>query len=75
MILLQRRFAGLLVSKLLLLSSHRGAVVSGELLSTGQDVDEFVEYHIAFYDVMVFAKSYCRYSKHTRKILEVRRIV
>ena len=42
----------------------------GETLSDGEDVDTFVERHIANSDVMVFAKSYCPYCRHTRELLK-----
>lgn len=44
----------------------------GENLSTGVDVDSYVEKMIHSNDVMVFAKSYCPYCRHTRQLLQVR---
>ena len=41
-----------------------------ETLSTGESVKTFVKEHIAANDVMVFAKSYCRFSKRSRALLE-----
>jgi glutaredoxin len=52
---------------LLLISS---VVIQAELLSTGEDVDAFVQKKIASVDVMVFAKSYCPYCRHTRSLLQ-----
>jgi hypothetical protein len=46
--------------------------VLGENLSTGVDVDSYVEKMIRNYDAMVFAKSYCPYCRHTRQLLHVR---
>jgi glutaredoxin 3 len=58
----------LFLSALLLLISS--AVIQAELLSTGEDVDAFVQKKIAGADVMVFAKSYCPYCRHTRSLLQ-----
>jgi glutaredoxin 3 len=58
----------LLLSALLLLISS--VVIQAELLSTGEDVDAFVQKKIAGADVMVFAKSYCPYCRHTRSLLQ-----
>jgi glutaredoxin len=46
--------------------------VLGENLSTGVDVDAYVEKMIRSYDAVVFAKSYCPYCRHTRELLHVR---
>jgi glutaredoxin 3 len=58
----------LFLSALLLLISS--VVVQGELLSTGEDVDSYVQKKIAGSNVMVFAKSYCPYCRHTRSLLQ-----
>jgi glutaredoxin 3 len=58
----------LLLSALLLLISS--VVIQAELLSTGEDVDAFVQKKIAGADVTVFAKSYCPYCRHTRSLLQ-----
>jgi glutaredoxin 3 len=58
----------LFLSALLLLISS--VVIQAELLSTGEDVDAFVQKKIAGADVMVFAKSYCPYCRHTRSLLQ-----
>jgi glutaredoxin 3 len=58
----------LFLSALLLLIFS--AVIQAELLSTGEDVDAFVQKKIAGVDVMVFAKSYCPYCRHTRSLLQ-----
>ena len=42
---------------------------AAENLSTGEDVDAYVERQIAGADVMVFAKSYCPYCKNSKRIL------
>lgn len=57
---------------LLLLSlciSHNIQYVLCERLSTGQDVDTFVEDYIKSEDVIVFAKSYCPYCRKTHDLL------
>jgi len=41
-----------------------------ETLSTGESVKSFVKEHIAANDVMVFAKSYCGFCRHSRDLLE-----
>jgi glutaredoxin len=56
----------LLVSALLLLLL---TIVNAETLSSGEDVDTYVQKKIAGADVMVFAKSYCPYCRHTKKLL------
>ena len=43
--------------------------VVAENLSDNQDVKTFVEEHIADYDVMVFAKSYCGFCRRTKALL------
>lgn len=58
----------LFLSTLLLLISS--VVIQAEILSTGEDVDAFVQKKIAGADVMVFAKSYCPYCRHTRSLLQ-----
>jgi glutaredoxin 3 len=58
----------LFLSALLLLISS--VIIQAELLSTGEDVDAFVQNKIAGADVMVFAKSYCPYCRHTRSLLQ-----
>jgi glutaredoxin 3 len=58
----------LFLSALLLLISS--VVIQAELLSTGEDVDAYVQKKIAGADVMVFAKSYCPYCRHTRSLLQ-----
>jgi len=45
-------------------------VVQAELLSNGDDVDAFVEKLISSNDVVIFAKSYCPYCKHTEKLID-----
>ena len=42
-----------------------------ENLSTGQDVDSYVEQEIARSDVTIFAKTYCPYCKHARHLIQV----
>lgn len=55
---------------LLLCYNYNSHYVNCEKLSTGQDVDTYVENMISSADVVVFAKSYCVYCKKTRRILE-----
>jgi glutaredoxin 3 len=40
-----------------------------ENLSTGENVDAFVERHIASAHVVVFAKTYCHYCANTKRVL------
>jgi glutaredoxin 3 len=58
----------LFLSALLLLISS--VVIQAELLSTGEDVDAYVQQKIKGSDIMVFAKSYCPYCRHTRSLLQ-----
>jgi Glutaredoxin len=62
----------LLIPFRLLLVGVCFAACLGENLSTGVDVDSYVEKLIHSNDVMVFAKSYCPYCRHTRQLLQVR---
>lgn len=45
-------------------------VIQAEVLSNGEDLDAYVQHKIAGADVMVFAKSYCPYCRHTRSLLQ-----
>lgn len=44
--------------------------VHAETLSTGEDVDSFVEHLVDGSDVVIFAKSYCPYCQRTYKMLK-----
>jgi glutaredoxin 3 len=46
-------------------------VVDGVVLSTGVDVNDFIEMYIHDHDVMVFAKSYCPHCKTSKSIMEI----
>jgi glutaredoxin 3 len=51
-------------------NTNHYCLVYGERLSTGQDVDTFVEQYIRSADVVVFAKSYCPYCRKTHDLLD-----
>jgi glutaredoxin 3 len=42
----------------------------GRILSTGEDVNGFIEVFIKEHDVMVFAKSYCPHCKMSKSIID-----
>jgi glutaredoxin 3 len=46
-------------------------IVSGEILSTGVDANDFIDMYIQDHDVMVFAKSYCPHCTTSKTIMEI----
>ena len=68
------RFVTVGLSLLLVLLSWNDVsnnnMVMGETLSTGDDVDAFIDKQITENDVMVFGKSYCPYCRATYSLLE-----
>ena len=54
---------------LLLLSLF--ACIKASILSTGEDVNDFVNKYIEEHDVMIFAKSTCPHCKNSKKVLDI----
>jgi glutaredoxin 3 len=46
------------------------AHADGETLGNGEEVETFVSHKIRNVDIMVFAKSYCPYCRHTKELLQ-----
>jgi glutaredoxin 3 len=59
-----------LLLALVVLACLTRTALAGETLSTGEDVDAFIDNYIQDHDIMVFAKSTCKYCKNSKKVLD-----
>jgi glutaredoxin 3 len=67
---LRNMTTGFLIHHLLLFLLVYFDTAGGEILSTGEDVNDFIDKFISEHDIMVFAKSYCPHCTKSKSIVE-----